>query len=287
MTETADTTLTAGGRCPSCETLLDGAAGDGARCPACFARSLREVDAEFLDNYAGFGARSRIVVAEACLRALVLSDVADRKLLAIQVYDQFVAAATDLIGLYYALLERRSTPITQAMLGFRLDVPRAVAFFDDLLSRGPIEMLAALGLPHPEQVEARGGSLDRRERRQVREALQEALGDLERLGDFRAVGEQALVGAAQRLRGPMALAERSSLLPGGRLGPGQVAAVALDEARRGVEINVLSTDEETLGAVVDGIEVITRLVRNIIFAFVSLHGPAQFRSGFVASNEAE
>lgn len=280
MTETADATLTTGARCVACNLPLDGSTAEGSRCPACFERSLREVDAEFLDNYAGFGARSRIVVAEACLRALVLSDVADRKLLAIQVYDQFVAAASDLIGLYFALIERRSTPITRAMLGFQLDVPRAVAFFDDLLSRGPMEMLAALGLPHPEQVEALGGALDRRERRQVREALLEALGDLERLRDFQAIGEQALVGAANRLRGPMALAERSSWLPGGRLGPGQVAAVALDEQRRGVEINVLSTDEETLGAVVDGIDIMTRLVRNVIFAFVSLHGPAQFRSGF-------
>jgi hypothetical protein len=282
MTETADATLAAGVRCAACNYPLDATNADGAPCPACFERSLREVDAEFLDNYAGFGARSRIVVAEACLRALVLSDVADRKLLAIQVYDQFVAAASDLIGLYFALMERRATPITRAILGFQLDVPRAVTFFDNLLSLGPMEMLAGLGLPHPEQVEALAGALDRRERRQVREALQEALGDLDRLGDFQAIGEHALVGAANRLRGPMALAERSSWLPGGKLGPGQVAAVALDEARRGVEINVLSTDEETLGAVVDGIDVMTRLVRNLIFAFVSLHGPAQFRSGFRA-----
>jgi len=57
--------------------------------------------------------------------------------------------------------------------------------------------------------------------------------------------------------------------------------LALNRERSGVEINLLNTDERTLGAVVDGIDTMTRLTRNVIFAFVSLHGQSQFEDGFV------
>ncbi len=249
-------------------------------CVRCFDSYLRGVDAEFLDNYARCGARGRIVVAEACVRALVLSDVADRKLLAMTVYEQFIAAATDFIGLYHALLNRRDVPIVRGVLGFRLDVPAAAAFFGDLAHGGAIELLNRFGLPCPEQVDALARHLDRRERKQVREALAEALADLERVESFRDVGEHALVSAAERLGGTTALVDGTDWLSGTRLPAGQVAALALSRQYPGVEINVLSTDEETLGAVVDGIDIMTRLVRNVIFAFVSLHDPSQFHDGF-------
>ena len=60
-------------------------------------------------------------------------------------------------------------------------------------------------------------------------------------------------------------------------------SLALNRENGSVEINLLSTDEETLGAVVDAIDVMTRLTRNVIFAFVSLNSPAQFREGFAST----
>jgi hypothetical protein len=249
-------------------------------CPVCADRHLRSIDADFLDDYARFGARSRQVVAEACLRALVLSDSSDRKLLAMTIYEQFVAAATDFIGLYHALLNRRNQPIVKGVLGFELDAPAAVSFFNHLSGSGPAELLLALGLPHAEQTAALPATYDRRERKQIKAALAEAHADLERLGEFRTVGERALVNASRRLGGPRTLTDRAGWLVGKHLSAGQVAALALSQDGRGLEINLLGTDEDTLGAVVDGIDIVTRLSRNIIFAFVSLNGPAAFRDGF-------
>lgn len=267
--------------CPACGRS-DSAACPSAEnaCETCADRYLRSIDADFLDDYARFGARSRQVIAEACLRALVLSDTSDRKLLAATVYEQFVAAATDFIGLYHALINRRSEPIVKSVLGFRLDVPAALAFFAHLADSGPTELLHALGLPHAEQTAAMPVGLDARERQQVQAALLEALADLHRLAGFRGVGERALVSAARRFGGAGTLTEHAGWLAGKRLPAGQVAALALNREGRGVEINLLSTDEDTLSAVVDGIDIITRLSRNVIFAFVSLHGPAAFRDGF-------
>lgn len=273
------TVLASAESCAECGAPATVEGAGERRCVSCFDTFLRAGDADFLDNYARFGARGRLVVAEACLRQLVLSDTADRKLLAMSVYEQFVAAATDLIGLYYALADRRRSPITRGLLGFKLEVAHAIAFFEELLNRGPTEFVAALGLPHPEQISGRANALDNRELKQVRAALREALGDLERLGAFREVGERALVSAATQLRGPLALADRTPWLPGPSP-TGQVAALAMDGDRHRIEVNLLSIDEETLGAVVDGIDTMTRLTRNLIFAFVSLHSPSQFRAGF-------
>jgi len=269
--------------CEECgRPVADPSPDAGSRgCVRCADRYLRSLDAEFLDNYARFGARGRLVVAEACLRQLVISDVADRKLLAMTVYEQFVAAATDFLGLYHALLNRRAVPIVKGVLGFELEVAAAMVFYNDLASKGPAEILYAFGLPQPEQVRVLASGLDARERGQVAAALAEALVDLDRVLDFQVVGEQALVSAARRLGGPMALADQTNWLSGTRLIPGQVAALALNRERSGVEVNLLNTDEGTLGAVVDGIDTMTRLTRNVIFAFVSLHGQSQFEDGFV------
>ncbi|MHB8577334.1 MAG: hypothetical protein ACYDCQ_18635 [Dehalococcoidia bacterium] len=267
--------------CDDCGVAIateDQSAGE-TRCLRCSDLFLRRSDAAFLDSYARLGARGRLVVAEACLRQLVLSDTGDRKLLAMSVYEQFVAAATDLIGLYHALDNRREAPIIKGILGFKLDVPRALAFFEELLSRGPTAFIGALGLPHPEQVRLLASDLDARERRQVWAALTETLADLDRLVAFQEIGERALVSAATQLRGPVALADQTAWLPH-PAEASQVAALAMDRDGRHVEVNLLNTDEDTLGAVVDGIDTMTRLTRNIIFAFVSLHAPVDFRSGF-------
>lgn len=248
---------------------LDQPAGE-RRCLPCFDRYLRGIDNEFLDNYARLGARGRIVVAEACLRELVVSDLGDRRLLAMTIYEQFVGVATDLLALYHALLERERTPITRGVLRFDLDVARTVDFFARLGLGGAAEMLYAVGLPHPDQLPLLPGDLDARERKQVRAALWEALSDFARLDAYRTVGEQALVSAAARLGSPRALVDGTAWLAGRSLEPGHVAALALTATGRALEINVLNTDEETLGNVVDGIDIMTRLIRNLIFAYVSL-----------------
>jgi len=259
--------------CAECGALLDGGRLDEARlCLDCFDGYLRRLDAEFLDSFGRLGARKHIIVAEACLKELVLSDTADRKLLALSIYEQFIAAASDLLAVYHAMLERRRRPVMRGVLEFQLDRARVVDFFARLASDGPREMLDAVGLPHAEQVALLHTDLDERERKQVRAALIDAIADLEHLVAFEEVGERALVGAARRLAGPMPVVDQTGWIEGRRLDPGQVAAIALDAGGRQLEVNVLSTDEETLGNVVDGIEIMTRLLRNLIFAYVSLHG---------------
>jgi hypothetical protein len=267
--------------CPDCGVRLSDASANGeTRCARCFERQLRALDADFLDNYARLGARSHIIVAEACLKSLVLSDNADRKLLAATVYEHFVAAATDLVGLYSALQQRRERPIMAAVLSFRLDDATARAFFNQLVQGGPHELLTAIGLPHPDQLPRESALLDRRETREVRAALWALLADLERLTGYEEVGRLALADATRQLRGAAGLIERTEWLGAPGAAPGQLAALALDAEGRQIQLNVLSTEEETLGVVVDGIETLTRLVRNLVFAFVSLNSPEAFQNGF-------
>lgn len=259
--------------CAECGALLDGGhPGEARLCLDCFDGYLRRLDAEFLDSFGRLGARKHIIVAEACLKALVLSDTPDRKLLAMSIYEQFIASAADLLAVYHALLARSERPVMRGVLEFQLDRARVIDFFARLASDGPREMLDAAGLPHAEQVAWLHADLDERERKQVRAALIDAVADLESLVAFEEVGEQALVGAAQRLAGPMPVVDQTGWLEGRRIDAGQVAAIALGASGRQLEVNVLSTDEETLGNVVDGIEIMTRLLRNLIFAYVSLHG---------------
>ncbi|HLZ71234.1 MAG TPA: hypothetical protein VKV26_15135 [Dehalococcoidia bacterium] len=258
--------------CAECGAILDTARQEHGRiCLDCFDRRLRGLDADFLDNFGRLGARKHIILAEATLKALVLSDTADRKLLAISIYEQFVASAADLLAVYHALIERERRPIMRGVLAFQLDRARVLDFFARLSVEGPREMLDAAGLPHAEQIAGLQLGIDARERRQLQAALIDALADLERLVAFEEVGERALVGAAERLAAPMPVVAQTEWLEGRGIEPDQVAALALGAGGRRLEVNVLSTDEQTLGNVVDGIEVMTRLVRNLIFAYVSLH----------------
>ncbi len=253
---------------------------DGARavrCDACFDAYLRSIDAAFLEHYAEFGARSRQVVAEACLRALVLANAGDRKLLGVTVYEQFVQAASALIGVATALRGRRAAPISRAILDFRLDQGSTERFFAEVARTGGPELLAALGLPTAEQVRP---GLPPRIERDVKKALHEAVADLARLRDFRALGERALALAADHFRGGVALMSRTEWLAGREISPAQVASVALDAHRGRLDIAALRVDEERLAQVVDAIDVMTRLTRNLVYAFVQVHEPASFLNGF-------
>ena len=251
--------------------------GRAVRCGPCFETYLRSVDAGFLEHYAEFGVRSRQVIAETCLRALVLANAADRKLLAMSVYEQFVAAASDLIALVAALRARRAAPISHTFLDFRLDADGARRFFADAASLSGMEMLDALGLPAPERVQP---GLPKKIGRDVTRSLREALADLARLNEFRDLGERALVQAADHFGAGVTLADRTGWLAGRELTPGQVASVALDARRGRLEIAALRVDEDRLAQVVDAIDVMTRLARNLTYAFVTLHEPSAFLNGF-------
>ena len=59
-----------------------------------------------------------------------------------------------------------------------------------------------------------------------------------------------------------------------------MASIALDNARGRLDIAALRIDEERLEQVVNGVDIFTRLARNLIHAFLTLHEPEQFEHGF-------
>jgi hypothetical protein len=261
--------------CPECGgTRSPRAAGDGyTQCPACLEAAFRAIDAAFLENYARFGARSRQVIAEVCLRALALSDVSDRKILGAMVYEQFVQTSAALVNLYYALLGRRDRSIAQSFLSFRLDQTHCLNFFADLAEFSPTELLDALGLVHPDRVSDLFPDLLKREERELKRALHDAIRDLERLADYQELGETALVRASEQMQAVFALTDRLPWREDGSLAPDKVAALAIDARYGGVSLSALSVDEVRLAVVVDGIDVMTRLSRNLIYAYLSINSP--------------
>jgi len=266
-------------RCVACGAPLSGHDAGAVRCAACFETYLRGVDAAFLDNHSRFGVRGRQVVAETCLRALVLANADDRKLLGMTIYQQFVQSASDFIALHRALRRRHTRPISESFLDFRLDAAAARAFFAELSVEGGAGMLAAVGLPSPAALPPLPG-LSTRERRDVEKALREALVDFGKVTAFQELGERALAVASEHMRGSTALADRTQWLANRAISPNQVASIALDADGCPLDIAALRIDEERLEQVVDGIDIFTRLSRNLIHAFLVLNEPGQFQSGF-------
>lgn len=262
--------------CPVCGAPALPAAGlsdEIARCDSCFNDYLRTIDAAFLDNYARFGARSRQVVAEACLRALVLSDLADRKILGVTVYEQFILATADLINLYYALQDRQQRSISYSFLSFNLDQVHCLNFFADVLEFSPTDILEMLGLVHPDRVRPLYPELTKRESRELSKALGEAIADLNRLGEYQDIGEAALVRASEQIRSVFALADHVPWSEGARLSGDQVASLAIDARRGSLSLSTLNVDETRLSEVIDAIDVMTRLSRNLIYAYLSINSP--------------
>jgi hypothetical protein len=267
-------------RCSACGTPVTAEqSGRSVRCAACFETYLRGIDAAFLDNLSRFGIRGRQVIAETCLRALVLANADDRKLLGMNIYEQFVLAASDVIGLFRALRRRREQPIAQSFLEFRLDGPAARLFFAELHTEGAAGMLRAVDLPDPRSLPGVPG-MGRRERRELEKALRAAVADLEQLVSYQDLGERALTVASEHLRGMTALADRTQWLAGRAMSPGQVASIALDSEHGRLDIAALRIDEERLELVVNGIDIFTRLSRNLIHAFLTLHEPGSFTQAF-------
>ena len=267
-------------RCAVCHApVVAGVDGRAVRCDPCFETYLRGIDADFLDNLSRFGVRSRQVVAETCLRALVLANADDRKLLGMTVYEQFVHAASDLIALHRALRRRHTQPVARSFLEFRLDAAAARAFFAELSLEGPAAMLAAVDLPHPAALAPLPG-MQRKEHRDLEKALRDAVRDFDELSRYQELGERALAVASEHLRGSTTVADRTQWLAGRPISPNQVASIALDAGGGRLDIAALRIDEERMEEVVNGIDVFTRLSRNLIHAFLSLHGQRQFEAGF-------
>jgi len=271
-------------RCAVCNApvVCEGAARS-VRCADCFEAYLRGIDAGFLDNLSRFGVRGRQVVAETCLRALVLANADDRKLLGMTVYEQFVLAASDLIALHRALRRRHLRPVAQSFLEFTLDAPAARTFFAELIGEGPAAMLAAVGLPHPAALPQIPG-MGRKERRDLEKSLRESVRDLDELARYQDLGERALSVASEHMRGGTALADRTQWLAGRPIAPNQVASIALDGEGGRLDIAALRVDEERLEQVVNGIDILTRLSRNIIHAFLTLHDPGGLAGGIASAN---
>lgn len=267
------------GRCVACGASIPGYGARAVRCADCFETFLRGVDAAFLDNLSRFGIRSRQVVAETCLRALVLANADDRKLLGMTIYEQFIQSAADLIALHGALRRRHLRPISESVLDFRLDAASARAFFAELSTVGATGMLAAVDLPSPALMPPLR-EFNAKDRKGVERSLHEAVLDFERVIGFQELGERALAVASEHMRGRTALTDRTQWLANRAIGPNQVASIALDAEAGRLDIAALRIDEERLELVIDGIDVFTRLSRNLIHAFLMLNDPALFENGF-------
>lgn len=260
--------------CRDCGQPLSFHAGAGAapaRCVACFDGFMRVRDRDFLSSYAELGVRSRRIVAETCFRSLVVESPPHRKVLAMQIMEQYVNAAGDLIGLYEALKQRGAEPVMKSLMSFKLDRAASVAFFQELATTPGPEMLAKLGLPQPEGVAARCPSLSKKDARDLGRAIDQMLYDLAYTGR---VGETAALALAQMAgedRGGAALVQQSAWLDAVGLRGDQVAAMALDLNRRTVNVTAITVDEKKLEHMVSGINAMTRAAENMIYAVLSMY----------------
>jgi hypothetical protein len=256
------------GFCSDCGTAVEVHA-DENRCPACFERYLYDLDAGFLENYRRFGCRSHLVVAETCLRGLVLAAPDHRKVLAMTIFERYVAAMADLAGLFAAFQRREQAPILKSFLEFRLDALTAPAFFDAVQSASDAELCASLGLPLPAQVPYLCPHLDEQDAYSVSVAIHQLTQELRKATDQ---GDDAALALAQFANGASAglIADHARWLngEGAHITPDQVALLVLDSRRGAVQVQGLTADEGAMGRVVDAIDTATRAASNLIFAYL-------------------
>ncbi len=262
-----DLTTTENG-CADCgtEVLAEEA---GARCPVCFERYLYSLDVGFLDSYRKFGCKSPAIVAETCLRGLVLAAPEHRKILASTIFQQYIQAMTDLAGLFTALRERSQAPILKSFSEFRLDANNAVAFYEAVQSVNDLQLCAALELPAPVQVAEACPHLDEVEAYQVAVAIYHLVQDLRKATDRGGPAAEALAQLNQNL-GSALISENARWMTG--VGPGlspdQVAMLVLDARKQAFTVQGLSADERVMEHVVDAITTVTRASSNLIFAYL-------------------
>jgi hypothetical protein len=257
--------------CSDCGTALEHGHEDGERCPECFERYLYDIDAGFLENYRKFGARSRLVVAETCLRGLVVAAPEHRKVLAMTIFEQYVSAMNDLAALVSALRHRQEAPVLQSFLAFKLDQASAGAFFDAVQSVNDVELLTALELPLPGQVASLCPHLNAQDAYSVAVAIYQLVQDLRKATDKGNAGAAALAQFAGQSGGAL-IADDARWLNGSasHLTPDQVALLVLDSRRRSIYVQGLTADESAMGQVVDAIDTATRAASNLIYAYLEI-----------------
>lgn len=259
--------------CRDCGRPLSFHAGETqpARCAACFDGFMQARDIEFLSSYAELGVTSRRIIAETCLRALVTESPPVRKVLAMNIMEQYVQAAGDLIGLVHALRQRGRQPVMRAFLGFKLDRSSALAFFQELGSTPQPELLASLGLPMPGQVASRFPSLSKGDARDLKRAMVQMLGDMARTGEMGEGVALVLAQASNEARSGAAITKQSAWLDNVGLKPNQVAAIGIDEQRRTINITAISVDEKRLQNIVSVIGAMTNISSTLVYATLTVH----------------
>ena len=259
--------------CSDCGNVVeahDNAHSEGTRCPACFDRYLFALDAGFLESYRRFGCRSRLVVAETCLRGLVLDTPEHRKVLAMTIFEQYVLAMTDLAGLLSAFRKRGEAPILKSFMDFRLDTATALDFFQSVQSASDAQICADLDLPQPAQVAERCGHLDQEEAYSVSVAIKHLVQDLRKSTDK--ASALALAQVAGQGGSVVPSNDAKWLNGAGKdITPDQVAMLVLDSRGRSLAVQGLTADENSMGQVIDAIDTATRAGSNLIFAYLQTH----------------
>jgi hypothetical protein len=259
-----------GDACSDCGVALE-YHSHGTRCPACFDGYLHGLDAGFLESYRRFGCRGRLVVAETCLRGLVVDSPDHRKILAMTIFEQYVGAMHDLAGLYGALRNRHQAPVLRSFLEFRLDAAGATSFFESVQALSNLEICEALDLPMPYEVADRCSHLDADEAYQLQISLHHLLQDLRKATDQGEAAAMALAQFAGSAANAVIASDAAWLDQREELSPDQVALLVLDSRRRVVHVQGLTADENAMGQVVDAIDTVTRAASNLIYAYLQSH----------------
>ena len=254
--------------CSDCGSEIEPHFGD-SRCPTCFDNHLYSVDAGFLESYRKFGCRSRLVVAESCLRSLVVESPDHRKVLAMTIFEQYVQAMADLAGLFYAFEKRNEAPILKSFMEYRLDAPKAMAFFDTIRNTSDPELCGMLDLPMPPYVRALCPHLDEEEAYSVSVAVHHLMLDLRKATAQGEAGALALAQMSEQVGGAI-IAPDARWLDGVKtdINPDEVAMLVLDSKRRSFHVQGLTADEGAMGQVVDALDTVTRAASNLIFAYL-------------------
>jgi hypothetical protein len=254
--------------CSDCGAEIEPHYGD-VRCPTCFDNHLYAIDAGFLESYRRFGCRSRLIVAESCLRSLVLESPDHRKVLAMTIFEQYVQAMADLAGLFVAFQKRHEAPILRTFMEFRLDAPSATAFFETIRNTSNPELCAMLDVPMPGYVSALCPHLSEEEAYAVSVAVHHLMLDLRKATEHGELGALALAQMLQQVGGAIIAPDARWLNGDGKhLNPDEVAMLVLDSKRRSFYVQGLTADEGAMGQVVDAVDTVTRAASNLIFAYL-------------------
>lgn len=257
--------------CSDCGDLMEAHIGD-ARCPACFDTYLFDIEPGFLESYRQFGARSRLILAETCLRGLVVESPQHRKVLAMTIFEQYIGAMSDLAGLFKAFRNRELAPVVRSFLEFRLDASSALTFYENIANSSDAQIAASLGLPLPAFAAATAPHLDGRDTRELEIAVHHLMLDLRKATDQGNEGALALAQFAGQIDSAI-IANDAKWLNGlaPDVTPDQVAMLVFDQRRRAMYVQGLTADETAMGRVVDAIDTATRAASNLIYAYLQTH----------------